>query len=218
MQIQILKKNVKNLTIRIKPTAEIVVSVPKRLPDEVVNEFIKSKENWIKSKLKIISSRIKHQKEYVSGENFEYLGKNYRLKVIESKKEYVKLDKEFCYLYVKNKNDFAKKYKLIENWYREKAKEIFFLKIEKYNKITQKEINKITIRKMKTRWGSCNYNKKYINLNLELIKKPIECIEYVVFHELTHLIHPNHSKEFYDYISTYMPDWKRRKERLEKTA
>ena len=215
MRIQILKKNVKNLTIRIKPTSEIVISAPKRLPDEVINEFIKSKESWIKSKLEIISSRIKSPKEYVSGENFEYLGRNYRLKVIENKKEFINLDKEFCYLYVKNRDDFAKKHRLIESWYRERAKEIFFLKIEKYNKITQKKINKITIRKMKTRWGSCNYNKKYINLNLELIKKPIECIEYVVFHELTHLIHPNHSKEFYNYIATYMPDWKKRKERLE---
>ena len=67
---------------------------------------------------------------------------------------------------------------------------------------------------MKTRWGSCNPHKGYINLNLELIKNPKESIEYVVFHELSHLIHPNHSKEFYSYISAYMPDWKRRKEIL----
>jgi len=79
----------------------------------------------------------------------------------------------------------------------------------------RKEINKVTIRKMKTRWGSCNYHKKSINLNLELIKKPLECVEYVIFHELTHLIYPNHSKDFYNYLLTYMSDWKRRKERLE---
>ena len=68
---------------------------------------------------------------------------------------------------------------------------------------------------MKTRWGSCNPTKGYINLNSELIKKSKECIEYVIFHELTHLIHIDHNKQFYNFLSVYMPNWKKRKEKLE---
>ena len=76
---------------------------------------------------------------------------------------------------------------------------------------------RISIRGQKTRWGSCNPYKSYINLNIELIKKPKACIEYVVFHELAHLLYPNHSKQFYDYLTLYMPDWQKRKEILERT-
>ncbi len=86
--------------------------------------------------------------------------------------------------------------------------------IDDYQKIVQKEITKVRIKSMKTRWGSCNYTKGYINLNLELIKKPKCAIEYVIFHELTHLIYPNHSKQFYSYISKYMPDWQERNKKL----
>ncbi|CAC9587858.1 Putative predicted metal-dependent hydrolase [Bathymodiolus heckerae thiotrophic gill symbiont] len=74
--------------------------------------------------------------------------------------------------------------------------------------IVNKEIKQVRIRKMKTRWGSCNPEKSYINLNSELIKAPIQCIEYVIFHELAHLIHPNHDKGFYTYLTIHMPNWK----------
>ena len=90
----------------------------------------------------------------------------------------------------------------------------FLNTVNKYNKITQKDSINVRIRKMKTRWGSCNKTKKYINLNLNLIKKPKICIEYVVFHELAHLIYPNHSKDFYNYLSLYMSDWKEREKIL----
>jgi len=154
------------------------------------------------------------KRELVSGEDFYYLGKRYRLKVIESKEEGIELDKSYCYLFVREKDNLKRKEKILEDWYRARAKEIFNKSIKKYQKIVKKDINRVTIRKMKTKWGSCNYYKRNINLNLELIKRPIELIEYVVFHELTHLIHPNHSKEFYNYLTTYMSDWKRRREEL----
>ncbi len=87
--------------------------------------------------------------------------------------------------------------------------------VEKYKPIIKKEVKNIRIRQMKTRWGSCNFLKGYINLNSELIKKSKDSIEYVVFHELSHLIYDNHSREFYNYLDTYMSDWRIRKEKLE---
>lgn len=84
----------------------------------------------------------------------------------------------------------------------------------KYLKITNQEITRVTIKKTKTRWGSCNYVKKTINLNFNLVLRDIQAIEYVVLHEIAHLTHPNHSKEFYAYVASYMPDWKVREKRL----
>jgi hypothetical protein len=86
--------------------------------------------------------------------------------------------------------------------------------IEKYKLIVKEEIETVRVREMKTRWGSCNPAKGYINLNLKLIEKPTECIEYVVFHELAHLVHADHSAKFYNYLNLFMSDWKRRKGRL----
>ena len=214
--VKIIKKDVKNITLKVKPNCEVVLVAPFCAKDEYLQSFIEQKREWINKKVEYFSKRVEPQKELVSGEDFYYLGKRYRLKVIESEIEGVKLDKEYCYLYVKDKNNFAKKERVIESWYRQEAKELFNKFIEKYQPIVKKEVNRVTIRKMKTRWGSCNYHKGYINLNLELIKKPKEGIEYVVFHELTHLIYPNHSKDFYNYLSTYMPDFRNRKEKLER--
>ncbi len=105
--------------------------------------------------------------------------------------------------------------KLLNGWYLLKAENYFQEVIAKYSTIVNVDIQNIRIRAMKTRWEPCNSAKSYINLNSELIKKPSCAIEYVIFHEFAHLVHPNHGREFYNYLSTYMPDWKRRKERLE---
>jgi len=216
LEIKIIKKRVKNITLKVKPNCEVILTAPYFTKDEYLESFIKKKEDWIKRQLEFFRSKTVVQREYVSGEDFYYLGRRFRLKVIENDTPSIKLDRNYCYLYIKDKNDFLKKQNLVQKWYAENAREVFFEIIEKYQKIVKRRINKITVRKMKTRWGSCNSAKGYINLNLELIKKPKECIEYVIFHELAHLIYPNHSKDFYNYLSTYMLDWKRRKEKLEK--
>ena len=212
--VKIIKKDVKNLTLKVKPNCEVILVAPFLASDKILEEFIKDRESWIEKKLDYFKSHQIPKRELVSGEDFYYLGKRYRLKVFEDSLERVELKREYCYLFVKEKNNFAKKEKIIEDWYRARAKRVFAKIIKKYQKIVNRDINRVTVRKMKTRWGSCNFQKRNINLNLELIKKPKACIEYVVFHELAHLIYPNHSKDFYNYLSTYMFDWKQRRERL----
>jgi len=212
--IIVRRKNVKNIYLKVTPNLEVILTVPYEVKEEFLNKFIEKKRDWIEKKLAFFSSNLNIQKEYVSGESFEYLGKNFILKVVESKEELVKIDGNYCYLYVKEKNNFKKKQKIIENWYRKEAKKLFQEIVNRYVKIVDKKPSKIIIRKMKTRWGSCNFDTFHITLNLELIKKPKECIEYVIFHELAHLIYPNHSKQFYNYLAIYMPDWKKRREKL----
>lgn len=213
--VQIVRKNVKDITVKVKPTGEVILTAPVETSKEYINKVIHKRTKWINEKLAFYKRYEKKPKELVSGENFEYLGRNYRLKIYESKKEFTKLQRGYFEIYVKNKSDYRKKEQLIYEWYYEKALHHFFNILLKWNNITKKDINDVRIRQMKTRWGSCNTHKGFINLNLELIKKPKICIEYVIFHELVHLIYPNHSKEFYKYLTLYMPDWEERKRRLE---
>ncbi|EKR8080215.1 M48 family metallopeptidase [Campylobacter fetus] len=215
--ILIVKKDVKNITLKVKPTGEVVLTTPKAVSDEYTEYIIKKRAKWIEQKKEFFASFQTNQKEYVSGEEFRYLGKSYRLKVISSKDENVKLQRGYLEIRTKNKNDLNKKQNLLYEWYYEKALLHFFSILQEWNKIVKRDIKNIKIRQMKTRWGSCNPYKSYINLNIELIKKPKICIEYVIFHELTHLIYPDHSSKFYEYLSLYMSDWEKRKEILEQS-
>jgi len=214
--IQIIKKDIKNITLKVKPTCEVILTVPLLTTDEHIEYILKKREDWISKKIAFYKANYKPQiKEYLSGENFKYLGKNFRLKIIESDDECVKLQRGYIHIFIKDKENLERKKRLLDEWYLSKSQNYFKKIIAKYSSLVNIDIQNIRIRQMKTRWGSCNSVKSYINLNSELIKKPSFCIEYVIFHELAHLIYPNHSREFYNYLSTYMPDWKKRKILLE---
>ena len=217
MNIEIIKKRVKHINLKVKPTGEVILTAPIGCSNEDIEYVLKKRAEWIAQKVAYFQEhRDTTTKEYVSGENFCYLGRNYRLKVIESSKESVKLQRDYLQLFVNDTCNLERKKSLIKEWYTQQAKIYFQRAIEKYQPIVNREIKAVRIKEMKTRWGSCNSVKGYINLNLKLIEKPVECIEYVVFHELVHLVHANHSRHFYDYLTLYMPDWRERKERLER--
>ena len=215
--VKIIKKNVKNITLKVRPNGEAILTAPNSASDEHMEFIIKKRAKWIAQKRAFFASFKMPEKEYVSGEDFRYLGRSYKLKVVQSKEERVKLQRGYLELFVKDKSDIKRKENLIYEWYYEKAMLYFFNILQEFNKIVKQDIKSVKIRQMKTRWGSCNPYKSYINLNIELIKKPKACIEYVVFHELVHLLYPDHSKKFYDYLTLYMPDWQKRKEILERT-
>lgn len=216
MSVQIIKKDVKQINIKVKPNCEVVLTAPQDTTDEHIDFVLQKRADWIAKKVDFFN-KYQHaaNKEYVSGENFVYLGRNYRLKVIESQDEGVKLQRGYLQVFVKDKSNLAKKQRLVKEWYLIKAEEHFHKAIDKYQPIVKEGIANIRIREMKTRWGSCNPAKGYINLNSELIKKPTICIEYVVFHELAHLVYMDHNKKFYNYLTLFMPDWKKRKKKLE---
>lgn len=215
--VKIVQKDVKNITLKVRPNGEAILTAPKAASDEHIKFIIKKRAKWIAKKRAFFASFKMPKKEYVSGEDFKYLGRSYRLKVVQSKEERVKLQRGYLELFVKDKNDLERKRNLVYGWYYEKATLYFFNILQEFNKIVKQDIKSVKIRQMKIRWGSCNPYKSYINLNIELIKKPKTCIEYVVFHELVHLLYPDHLKKFYDYLTLYMPDWQKRKEILERT-
>uniref|UniRef100_A9ABA7 YgjP-like metallopeptidase domain-containing protein n=1 Tax=Methanococcus maripaludis (strain C6 / ATCC BAA-1332) TaxID=444158 RepID=A9ABA7_METM6 len=214
--VKIIRKKIKNMYLVVNPDCSIVLKVPPHVSDEYINSFIKKKESWIKKHLDIFESLNTKsvEKSYVDGEIFRYLGKKYILKINYSKKELVELSETELNVYVSEINDFEKKKRVIEKFYRKNAEiELFEIFKNSYNVVTEKMPN-FAVRKMKKRWGSCSFHKNKIILNERLIEKSKECIEYVVFHELAHLKYPNHSKDFYNYLTKLMPDWKDRKLKL----
>jgi len=215
------RKNVKNINLNLKPNLIVEVSANHKVPIEKIHSFVKRKASWIiknKEYFMRTFAEIKYEKEYVSGETFKYLGKQYRLKVIKRKDECVKCKQGFFFLYVNDKNNVERKSQLIKEWYKEKSLKVFSESLEKIYKI-MKKYNifkpKILIRIMKARWGSCIESKKTILLNSELIYAPKFCIDYVVLHELIHFKYRTHYKNFYKLMEAIMPDWNKRKEILD---
>ena len=221
IKFKLERKCVKNINLNIKISGDVVVSANQEVPLEYIKEFVSKKVDWIEKNLKYYKNhepKKEHKKELVSGETLKYLGKQYRLKVVESEEEVVKYFRGYIYLNVKDKSNYKRKEELLNNWYDYKCKTIFNdLYNEIYPRLSKYDLPyiKINIRKMKTRWGSCIASKNTIILNRDLIKAPKYCIKYVILHELIHMIHNEHSKEFYDFLYIFMPDWEERKRILD---
>ncbi|KMW24480.1 MAG: SprT family zinc-dependent metalloprotease [Clostridiales bacterium] len=221
IEFKLERKNVKNINLNIKVNGDIVVSANDEVPEEYIKNFVVRKANWITNNLKYYKSHKQEdseKKELVSGESLRYLGRQYRLKVIEDEEEFVKYFRGYIYLYVKDKNNYNRKEELLDTWYDNRCKKIFNdLYNETYPIISKYDIPEVNInvRKMKTRWGSCIRSKNTIILNKDLIKAPKYCIKYVILHELIHFIYNDHNKEFYDFLYIFMPDWKECKKILD---
>lgn len=207
----------KSLGITVTPEMEVLVKAPTDITIEKVKEKIRKKAPWIiKQKSFFLSFHPKTPKrKYINGETHLYLGRQYRLQVEIGKLESVKLKGKFI---VVTSTDKSKAKDLLYDWYLELARTklhtIAKALIEKFKKY-KVEPNSIVLRDMPTRWGSCTPSGKII-LNPELIKAPKGCIEYVIIHELCHLIHHDHSQKFIDLQTKEMKDWEKWKMKLEK--
>ncbi|MCK4665795.1 M48 family metallopeptidase [Candidatus Dependentiae bacterium] len=217
----IIKKGMrKTLKINVYPSLKVEVLVPLNANLDFVHEKVNRKRAWIYKQIEYFKSlppEIQPRK-YISGETHRYLGKQYRLKVIPSNFDDVKLSGGYFNLYSTKSKIKIYKEKQLETWYREHAKIQFnrlmntiLEKISKYN-ISEP---KLIIKKMRKRWGSCLAKKNTVILNLHLIKVSSYCIEYVIYHELCHLKYPNHNKKFYYFLELVLPTWKKRKKELE---
>lgn len=217
------RKSVKNVNLRIKPEGKVLVSANNSVPTDFIDAFIEKKQRYIFSALSKYEEKKKLfqsvPKRYVSGESYDLLGKSLRLKVEVNKEENVYTDGVYIFLRVKDKDDFRHKEIMMSKWLKQYQTTVFeellqekYLLFEKYG-VTYPTLK---IRNMTSRWGSCQPKRGIITLNSKLIEAPRNCIEYVILHELVHFIHPNHSRQFWDFVAMMMPDWKERKEELEK--
>jgi len=212
--------NRKTLAISVNPDMSVTVVAPKGKDVSLIKEKVRSRAGWILKQQATFESflPVSPPKKYVSGESHYYLGRQYRIKIILGDKEEVKLKSGYINIFVKQNKNQEKIEALLNSWLLSHAEIQFNIKLkscwEKFKSL-ELEFPELQIRKMSKRWGSCTPEGK-IYLNTELIKAPSHCIEYVITHELCHLKHKNHSKDFYALLNRIMPDWESRKLRLEK--
>ena len=218
------QKQVKNLNLRIRKDGSVYVSANPMVPADEVDDFVIRKSEYITRAVNQFHMMQQYQpepKRYVSGETFYFQGRGVRLQVIQDKKDSLISDGVYIFLRVKDPDDFDKKRRMVTKYLDQQCREIFEQELNELYPVFQKyDVVKpqLRIRDMDTRWGSCLAKKGIITLNKRLLEAPRNCIQYVVMHELCHLVHPNHSKHFYQFLTMMMPDWKQRKEALDKYA
>jgi len=210
----------KTLGVKVHPDKTVHVVAPNDSSIEKIEKKLRGKAAWILRQQDFFMSfhPITPPRKYVSGETHLYLGRQYRLKVVESNEPSVKLQGGNIVVVTRDKTDKTRIEKELRNWYKSKAEIHFSNLFDKQLIVATKFYQgqpKLKYRWMEKRWGSCD-SKGQILLNLELIKAPKRCIEYVIVHEMCHLVHHNHSSEFFVLLEEIIPDWREIKYRLEK--
>jgi predicted metal-dependent hydrolase len=210
----------KHLAITVHPEMILEVTAPKGTDQDKVLARVEKRARWIARQWRFFEQYRPPQPErrFVSGETHVYLGRQYRLKVQMGLPEGVKLIGQFLYVLTVDPKDGERVSNLLEEWYRTHAQRVFAHRLqgclETVRSLRLTKTPNMVIRKMTKRWGSCTKTGNIL-LNLDLVKVPVHCIDYVIVHELCHLKAHNHGKEFYRLLATCMPDWEARKKRLE---
>lgn len=214
---ELLYQERKSLGITVHPDRRVTVRAPLDAPFERILELMRKRAPWILKQQSYFLSfePLTPERKYVSGETHLYLGRQYRLKIYDAAKDEVKLKRGFMEVYTRNS---SKTKALVFEWYKSHAEVKFreiadpwILRFKKYGVAP----SQVVVKQMDMRWGSCTPKGKII-LNTELIKAPKGCIEYVIVHELCHLVHHNHSAAFFELQTKEMADWVKWKERLER--
>lgn len=214
----VYQKPIKNLHLSVlPPNGWIRVSAPLRMQEDEIRQMLALKLPWIKkAKAKFASQARQTQREYISGESHYFLGRRYRLEVVE-KTETPKIivkGKNKIVLQCRPKASVAKKEEILKGWYREQLRLIIAELVEKWKKVLYVEPSGWQIKEMKTKWGSCNSDTKHILFNLELVQKPFIHIDYIVLHELSHLIERSHNDKFKAILDQHLPKWRSIKDDL----
>ena len=208
------------LRITVQPDKSIVAKAPLDHSMEEVRAKLKKRAPWMIRQLEYFDQYhpILPERQYISGETYYYLGRQYRLKVTAGSENAVKLIGKFFMLTTTQPENLERKQQILQDWYTRHAKVFIQNRSELFvDRLIELGARKpeIKYRRMNKRWGSCTPS-GVITFNTELIKAPTHCIDYVVLHELCHLVHVGHNAKFYHLLDVLMPDWKKRKERLEK--
>lgn len=208
------------LAIDVHPDLSVSVRAPEGTSLQDIEKRVKKRARWIAEQQRFFEQYLPRPPErtYVSGETHFYLGKQYRLKVIQSTNSFegVLLKRGYLQMYLQEASNTARKRTLLDKWYRRRAKKYFQKRLDWWQKQLGASLPgpPMLLRAMPYRWGSYTQSGNIL-FNPELIKAPAACIDYVVAHELCHMVHPNHSIEFYQLLASLVPDWKTRKDRLE---
>ena len=216
--VEVVRKRTKHMHFAVyPPDGRVRVSTPLHLNDDAVRLAILSKLPWIKRhQARIVSQEKQPALEYVSGESHDYFGQRYRLKVIyHHAPPRIDLgDDQTLDLYVREDSDRARRERVLLEWYRGQLKTLIPPIIAQWEPVIGVQVSAWGVKRMKTRWGSCNIKARRIWLNLELARRPMNNLEYVIVHEMVHLLERLHNDRFFGYLDAFMPAWRQVRDAL----
>lgn len=216
--INVVRKDIKNLHLGVyPPDGRLRVATPLKVTDDAVRLMVISKMVWIKKQLaKFEGQQRQTQRHYVSGESYYLKGQRYLLNVIyhPAAPKVVIRHNTHIDLYVRSGSSEEKRQQVMTEWYRQQLKARIPALIDKWQLIIGVEVHDWGIKQMKTKWGTCNISARRIWLNLDLAQKPEQCLEYIIVHELVHLLERHHNDKFTAYMDQFMPQWRNYRDEL----
>lgn len=215
--VDVVLKDIKNVHLSVHPPAgHVRISAPKRMSLDTIRVFALSKLDWIRrQQAKLREQERETPREYVERESHYVWGKRYLLTVTESDEPpAIELKHSRMLLRVRPGTGEGKREALVEEWYRERIKAAVPPLLDRWQPLMGVKVERFFVQRMKTRWGSCNHRARTIRLNTELAKKPPECLEYIVVHELVHLLEPTHNARFVALMDRFLPKWQFHREVL----
>jgi predicted metal-dependent hydrolase len=217
IKIDVVKKDIKNLHLAVyPPTGRVRIAAPLQTNDEAIRLFAVSKLGWIKRHQRTFVAQDREvAREFVSGESHYFNGKRFLLEVIEhNATPRVEVQHKKIALYVRSGSTTKQRAAVLNDWFREQLKKQIPELIEKWERTMKLKLNTWGVKQMKTKWGTCNIDAKRIWLNLELAKKPRHCLEYIIVHEMVHLLERHHNDNFVSYMDKFLPSWRQHKKEL----
>ncbi|WP_449102912.1 M48 family metallopeptidase [Pseudomonas extremaustralis] len=221
LSVEVVRKNIKNLHLGVyPPLGRVRVAAPLAVSDDAVRLAVVGKLGWIKrQRAKFQAQPRQSQRRMVSGESHYFMGQRYRLRVVEGSipMRVVLRGKAALDLFVRPETNTERREELLQAFYRAELKKLIPTLLDKWQPILGVEANAWGIKKMKTKWGTCNIAARRVWLNLELAKKPIQCLEYILVHELLHLIERHHNDRFRSLMDQYLPQWQAHRDELNRS-
>jgi predicted metal-dependent hydrolase len=217
IDVEVVYKNIKNLHIGVYPPGgRVRVAAPKRLDKDRIRLAVIQRLPWIRQQQKQLQDAVRQsEREMVSGESHYVWGSRLRLRVIERPgRAHVEVDHERLLLYMPEESDREARTEVLQRWYRSELRRAVPPLISRWEPMIERSVSQWGIKRMKTKWGSCNRESGRIWINLELAKKPPDCLEYVVVHEMAHLVERNHGERFAKLMDSLLPDWRARRDTL----
>ncbi|MXS84129.1 M48 family peptidase [Nitrosomonas oligotropha] len=217
LDVEVIHKNIKNVHLSVyPPDGKVKVSAPVSMTPDTVRVFVISKLGWIKKQqTKLRAQKREAPREYIDRESHYVWGKRYLLKVDEKDAPpSVELKHSKMLLSVRPGTNRERKLAILETWYRNNLKQAVPALIEKWQPRMGITVQRVYVQRMKTKWGSCSVHSGSIRINTELAKKPLACLEYIVVHEMTHLLEPTHNSRFIALMDQFMPKWRFYREEL----
>ena len=211
---QIRRSQRKTIALIIREDGSLEVRAPLRMTDAQIMEFVQSKQAWVRQRQTAVRSAVPVH-AYLAGEEFLFLGKTYPLQYVEKQRTMVQFSGKSIDLRINGQPDAAE---WIEGWYRLQAREYLTDRLAHYSRVCGFSYKSLRINGARTRWGSCNAQRKNLNFTWRLMMTPPEIVDYVVVHELCHLQHPNHSPEFWKEVGRILPDYKQRRKWLKENG